>query len=342
MYCPSCGSPNPDTSQTCVRCRNPLPPLRSEYGGAFSGRATGTAAASAARETHRFDFGAIFPLRAWFSEQPWNSPWVRVVAFFAFFPLVLRQFYHGSLTLENTAWCFGLYFSLIWGMILRQSTRATTVSMREIAMTALATIILVTLYMQVAYVVGYSQFQANWTGSGDVATSIVANILLVGLVEELLKAAPLIFAFLRRRIPTTPRAAAFLGAVSGLAFGVAEAVQYSFLYSQGQQSGRLNYGTYLAVQLLRFISSPLLHALWSSVTGYFIGLAALFPNRARALVGFAILGVGTLHGLFDAFSDGWISIVICLFSLVLFVGYSSNADRILERIGREDAMAASR
>jgi RsiW-degrading membrane proteinase PrsW (M82 family) len=58
----------------------------------------------------------------------------------------------------------------------------------------------------------------------------LANILLVGVVEEGLKAAPLILTFLNRGIPTTPRAAAFLGGVSGLAIGVAEAVQYSFMY----------------------------------------------------------------------------------------------------------------
>jgi RsiW-degrading membrane proteinase PrsW (M82 family) len=283
------------------------------------------------------DFGVIFPLRTWLADQPWNLPWVRLFAFFAFFPLVLRRLYHGSLTLENTAWAFGLYFSLIWGMILRQSMRATSVAFREILITALSTVLLVTIYMQVAYAVGFSQFQENWTNSRDMMTGVLANTLLVGVVEEFLKAAPLIFAFLQRGMPTTPRSAAFLGGVSGLAFGVAEAVQYSFMYSQGQQSGHLNYGSYLAVQLLRFISSPLLHALWSSVVGYFVGLAATFPTRSRALVVFAIGGVALIHGLFDEFADSWLSIVICLFSLILFVGYSRTADQIMERLQQQDA-----
>src|ERR1051326_7915485 len=216
--------------------------------------------------------------------------------------------------------------------------RATSVPVRQIAATAGATVVLVTVYMQVASVVGFSQFQENWTNSQEMVVGIIATVVLVGVVEELLKAAPLIFAFLQRRMPTTPRAAAFLGGVRGLAFGVAEAVQYSFMYSQGQQSGRLNYGSYLAVQLLRFISSPLLHALWSAVTGYFVGLAATFPNRSRALVVMAIGGMALVHGLFDEFSDSWISIVICLFSLILFVGYSRTADQIMERLQQEEAV----
>ena len=286
------------------------------------------------------DFGVVFPLKDWLADKPWNNPLVRGFAFFAFFPLVLRQLYHGSLTLENTAWAFGLYFACIWGMILRQFMRATAVTIREIVVTAVATVLLVTIYMQVAAAVGYSQFQSNWTGSSDLLTGIIANIVLVGFVEEFLKAAPLIFGFLQRGIPTTPRAAAFLGGVSGLAFGVAEAVQYTFMYTQGNQSGQLNYGSYLAVQLLRFISSPLLHALWASVTGYFVGLAATFPNRSRALIVMAIVMMGTIHGLFDEFSDTWLSIVICLFSLILFVGYSRTADQIMERLYRQEAAAA--
>jgi RsiW-degrading membrane proteinase PrsW (M82 family) len=340
MYCPSCGSPNAEGNQFCVRCRNPLPPPR-PYAGAYAGGygAPGPQAAAPRMAPRQapLDFGVVFPLRTWMADKPWNLPWVRFFAFFAFFPLVLRRLYHGALTLENTAWAFGLYFSFIWGMILRQSMRATNVAVREIVATAIATVVLVTVYMQVASVVGFSQFQENWTNSRDLVVGTLANILLVGVVEELLKAAPLIVAFLQRGIPTTPRAAAFLGGVSGLAFGVAEAVQYSFMYSQGQQSGRLNYGSYLAVQLLRFISSPLLHALWASVTGYFVGLAATFPARSRALVVMSIGAMATIHGLFDEFSDSWLSIVICLFSLILFVGYSRTADQIMERLHQEEA-----
>jgi len=341
MYCPSCGSPNAEGSTYCIRCRNPLPPPRPPAGaypgGYYAPPYPHAAAPRMAPRQAPLDFDVVFPLRTWMADKPWSLPWVRLFAFFAFFPLVLRRLYHGSLTLENTAWAFGLYFSLIWGMILRQSMRATSVPVREIIGTAIATVVLVTIYMQVAFAVGFSQLQQYWTSSKDLVVGIVANTLLVGVVEELLKAAPLMFAFLQRRMPTTPRAAAFLGGVSGLAFGVAEAVQYSYMYSQGQQSGQLNYGSYLAVQLLRFISSPLLHALWSAVTGYFIGLAATFPARSRALVFVAVGGVGLIHGLFDEFSDSWISILICLFSLILFVGYARTADQIVERMQREEA-----
>ena len=49
--------------------------------------------------------------------------------------------------------------------------------------------------------------------------------------------------------------------------------------------------------------------------------------------------MGSIHGLFDEFSDSWLSIVICLFSLILFVGYSRTADQIMERLQRHEAAA---
>ena len=67
--------------------------------------------------------------------------------------------------LLGTAWAFGLYFSLVWGMILRQSMRATQVAVREILATAVATVVLVTIYMQVASAIGFSRFQEAWTSS---------------------------------------------------------------------------------------------------------------------------------------------------------------------------------
>src|SRR5438270_6799777 len=122
MYCPSCGSPNAEGSPICVRCRNPLPAAR--YPGFGAGAGPQAAAPRMAPQRPPIDFGVIFPVRTWLADKPWNLQWVRFFAFFAFFPLVLRRLYQGALTLENTAWAFGLYFSFIWGMILRQSMRA--------------------------------------------------------------------------------------------------------------------------------------------------------------------------------------------------------------------------
>src|SRR5262245_52414829 len=104
MYCPSCGWPNADGSHFCMRCRNPLR-APNPYGG-YASPGPQAAAPQMAPRHPPLDFAAVFPLRMWLADKPWNLPWVRLFAFFAFFPLVLRRLYHGSHTLENTAWAF--------------------------------------------------------------------------------------------------------------------------------------------------------------------------------------------------------------------------------------------
>ena len=89
---------------------------------------------------------------------------------------------------------------------------------------------------------------------------------------------------LKLRRVRTPREAAFLCGVSGLAFGVAEAVHYSWTYALQNSAGRLGYGDYLTVQTLRLISLPFLHCIWSAIAGYYIGLAFLSRRQAAALV----------------------------------------------------------
>ena len=113
----------------------------------------------------------------------------------------------------------------------------------------------------------------------------------------------------------------FIGAVSGLAFGVAESVNYSYLYAHGLVQGRIGLGGYMIAQFLRLISLPLLHACWSAVVGYFIGLAHLHRGPARSLIGFGIGIAAVLHGFYDTLSGSWAGLGVAALSLIVFVSY---------------------
>src|SRR5439155_9315449 len=106
----------------------------------------------------------------------------------------------------------------------------------------------------------------------------------VGLLEEATKAIPLYWRYIHRQKPVNLRECAFLGCISGLAFGVAEGVLYLVLYALGREMGLMGYGDYLSVQFLRLITLPLLHALWAGSMGYFVGMAAQTPNKRNALL----------------------------------------------------------
>ena len=124
----------------------------------------------------------------------------------------------------------------------------------------------------------------------------------------------------------TPRDYLFLGAVSGLVFGAAEAVHY-FTNVLGSLSGNVNGLDLqdLTIQYIwRFLTDPIDHAMWAGITGYFIGLAITGPNRKYSigLVGIAIAAV--LHGLNDwnPINSHVAWVLVTLISVMLFLGYA--------------------
>lgn len=291
-------------------------------------RTDGGGVRRAVAEVKALPFATLFPIRAWFADKPWNLRWVRWLAFFAFYPLLMTRFFEDGITLTGAAWAFGTYFAAIWALIfyfcLRPPSLKPTVVVSVVLFTALVGVSLLLSAQRLPVI---SEFYAE-TESADLVGQLVGFVFGVGLLEEATKALPLWWRYIYKREPVTPREAAYVGCTSGLAFGVAEAVTYSILYAVAQSRGQLGYGDYLTVQLLRLITLPLLHALWAGTLGYFVGLAANAPARRTGLLIVGLAFVATLHGLYDAFSGSWISTAVGAFSLLAFVGYARSADEI--------------
>ena len=124
----------------------------------------------------------------------------------------------------------------------------------------------------------------------------------VGLIEETVKALPLLWLYIARRKFDSLMTVTFLGCVSGLSFAVAEGVSYSILYAIGHKRHLLGYSEYLIINFTRLITLPLLHALWSGIVAYFIGLGIL---NDRFIKGLIVAGIGLsalLHCLYNTFS----------------------------------------
>src|SRR5262249_11021273 len=190
--------------------------------------------------------------------------------------------------------------------------------------TVIAGIFLVLFIQQLPLV---SQLYAG-TKSNDLAVRWFSFVCGVGVLEEGSEALPAHLFVYRKRPAPGPLTFAYLGAVSGLAFGVAEAVSYSYLYAHGLEKGALGFGDYIVVQFLRLISLPLLHAMFSGIVGYFMGLAALYKSAPRALI---LIGLGLaalLHGTYDTFSGSWLGVAVAAVTLLIFVSYVRTSDRI--------------
>jgi RsiW-degrading membrane proteinase PrsW (M82 family) len=161
------------------------------------------------------------------------------------------------------------------------------------------------------------------------STGNLLDVFTIGIPEELAKAIPIVVvAWIWRHYwhTQTPRDYLFLGAVSGLVFGAAEAVHY-FTNVLGSLSGNVNGLDLqdLTIQYIwRFLTDPIDHAMWAGITGYFIGLAITGQNRkySLGLVGIAIAAV--LHGLNDWNPvNGHVAwVLVTLISVILFLGYA--------------------
>lgn len=281
----------------------------------------------------------VLPLAVWIKDKPWNQFWVRWFLAYALLPLALTNLIGDTdkgVNLGFAAWFFGLYFAVLWLMVLYLSMNPGKADIKQLALVSVFTAFVGIIIVLVLQLIPPFNLLYSGTNSEGLIPRLIAFIFGVGIVEEGTKALPLyLFAFRSNR-PITPLMFSFIGAVSGLAFGVSEAVGYSYRYANGLLLHQLNVSSYIIVQLLRFISLPLLHACWSAVVGYFIGLAYLHRGRtvARSLVVFGIAVSAVMHGLYDALG-GVGSLVIAALTLLVFVSYVRTSNLISRQLASQ-------
>ena len=220
-------------------------------------------------------------------------------------------------TIHAIAWIFAAYFAVAWLLLLGVIVRP-----QHVTRAMLATIAVIGIVTQAPIAI-YLETELH-AGTGS-----LLDVFTIGLPEELAKAIPIVAVALiwrQKWQEQAPRDYLFLGAVSGLVFGAAEAVHY-FIDVLGSLSGNAN-GILLqglTIQYIwRFLTDPIDHATWAGITGYFIGLAVTGPTRKYAI---GLIGIGiaaVLHGLNDwnpiNSHPAWV--VVTLISVLLFLGYA--------------------
>ena len=132
-----------------------------------------------------------------------------------------------------------------------------------------------------------------------------------GLMEELLKALPLIGAyFMGRGLPSPWREhIGIWEPLDGILLGTASAIGFTLLETLGQyvpeitqQVGIGAAGQLAGFQLLipRILGSVAGHMAYSGYLGYFIGLAVLKPRRRWQILSIGYLSASALHALWNA------------------------------------------
>jgi RsiW-degrading membrane proteinase PrsW (M82 family) len=154
----------------------------------------------------------------------------------------------------------------------------------------------------------------------------------VGFCEEACKALPLIWVA-RTRGFYTWRSAMIWGLVSGVGFGVSEAITYSHDYYNGIQGAQ--------IYLVRFISCVALHGIWAAATGinifrrqdYF--RSQLHPLEWILQVLITVIVPMCLHGMYDTLLKqqyDWGALLVALASFGWLAWQIELAKRKLDRL----------
>jgi protease PrsW len=328
----------------CVKCGNALAGASFCGGcGAAAGSSAGpdpvfgrrTAAQSnfarkAVNELKLIGFNSILPYKDWLADKPWNLVWVRWFLGVALFPLFL-YFWASSadLKFDSIAFLFGLYFALMWAVVLYFMLVPNLVFARiaQVSLfTMVAGIALDQMLQQLPIVSSlYSAAQGE-----SIFERLIGLVCGVGVVEESVKILPVWWLYVHKRNEGSLSTIVFLGCISGFAFGVAEAVNYSLSYALNLTSGHL--GDYLVVQMTRLITLPLLHAVWTGIFGYFVALASVNRHVGKGLLLAGLLITASLHGVYDTFAGSIIGVAVAVLSIVIFISYYRSGQTLQTKI----------
>jgi RsiW-degrading membrane proteinase PrsW (M82 family) len=274
------------------------------------------------RQLSRLDPAGLVPVGAWMRDRPWTIASVQWFLFFTIFPLFLVAWttLAGS-DFGDVAYLYAIYFAMIWGLVIWLFVRPERIGILDVVRVALFTSITGVFIVGVVYRLPFVAPIIAVTRGPSLLLRLAAYVSAVGLLEELVKAIPLLWIFVRNRERGTIREITYLGCVSGFAFGISEAVGYSVFYAQTVARGDMALGAYVVVQLTRLITLPLLHAVFCGISAQFIALGVENPRLRRGLTFVGIGIAALLHGLYNTFSGTFVGFVLAIVAVLAFIAY---------------------
>ena len=289
------------------------------------------------RTLQTFKFSSIVPYKEVFSKQLYRSNTVKLLLCFGLFPWAIGFFASSNTSLEDIAWILGIYYAFIWGIVLHNLIKPPQFDLKEVfRCVGFTTFIGIPLLLLLLTVPPFNLLYSV-TASPNAIARLFGFVFGVGALEELCKALPVYLFMLRSHKLKEPLSSAFYGAMSGLGFAIAEGAQYTLIYAYNLAQGNTNLTGHILMTTVRFISLPLIHAIWAGIAGYFLGLAAINPSRQKAIVFIGITIAAVLHGVYNTFSSSLIGLAVLAFSILLFVTYLRRSKEMVGEMQQAEA-----
>jgi RsiW-degrading membrane proteinase PrsW (M82 family) len=296
------------------------------------------------RQAVHFNPVMLLPIHHWIRDRSLRN-WITIlfVALVVVPSITLVYVGDDVSKISRSTWAFAIYFACAWLLVLWIAVRPPMVRPMMLLEVGLIGLI-------------FEAPLAIWLEKKleTPNQNLFSYIFTVGLPEEFVKILPIVvLGLILKNVwgPLTPKDYLFLGAVSGLAFGAAEAVQYINVYipsnsgeiataAANQGADPNSIGQYIAMTSIqsgswRFVTDPMSHAVWAGISGYFVGLA--FQHRRYfwlALVGLGLTSL--LHGINDDVAGHWFWIVEIVVSVLLFMAYVQAGGVIEQQLTEAD------
>jgi RsiW-degrading membrane proteinase PrsW (M82 family) len=311
--------------------------VANSFGEAAGGKPGTGHAAAPARDELAMAFEILVPVKSWLKNTGWRQGFRLLVIAYALLPLVFLALFSSSKNLSTPGLAYSLYIAPLWAIAFWLLLRPGSVRALEIEI-GVGIVIWVTIWLNVV-TININDQLANGIRNGDFLAALAA-----GYNEEITKALPVLLAALillkYRSTKLGVQMWMLLGTISGLTFGVLEERSYTEIailqvataHAASQaDAGVLDFA-------FRVFVDGFQHAIWASVSAFFIGMAVNYPRRRWQLILFGVSITAVLHALNDwslgFFSSYWPWIVIQALSLLLFLGYTMSATSIERQVRR--------
>ena len=312
------------------------------------------------RRVREFDYTLFRPLLGALSPRLLRRRAVRWILGFGLMPLVILHLSERlEWSFEGTAWFLGAFFCFFWidffQAVLNPAPAVRRRGMRWAVFTAFIGIPVLLLCQELPLIrdLYKGTESVGWLGR------LAGFILGVGVCEELCKAVPLLLFGRKDGLLRDSPTAIYLGIMSGLGFALAEVVNYTMQYWKqsalisarmvgqciddsstwaginleefrtrlgGAMRGMVDhYGDAMMVQVVRFMTLPLIHAAWAGIVGYFLSRAMTPGGMDKSLVVAGIGAMALLHGLYDVFAGGLLSVLFAAGSILALMSYIAHA-----------------
>ncbi len=214
-----------------------------------------------------------------------------------------------------TFYAISLYFSVIWALFFHYLFGTSQVENKKVVFLFFLSQLTATILVNVQVIPPLSWLY-SMTQSESFLSRMIGFVFGVGVVEEIIKAVPLLYFLRKAKEPILPQTLVYYGMISGLGFGLLEGVLY-----QTTTNAELEYNVAFFMNIARLTTLPFLHSIWAGIAGYFIAFANLYPRNRQGLYVMAIAIPAILHGLYDTFGWSLFGFLTMVFSVFLLVYY---------------------